>query len=226
MRRRTLACMDASQPDGPVTSLAWQNEPGLAAGGTEGNELLTSQTGALLFVLLAVIGVTILRLGQLLSVHLFVGALLIGPLALKLASTGYRFVRYYTHDASYWAKGAPPTPLRLIAPLVVLSTLAVMASGVVLLFEGPQSRSTWLPIHKVSFIAWGVFMTLHVIGHLASLPRAIAEDYGHSDALDLAVPGRNGRALSLAGALVLGVVVAILLIPEFGPWLNAHLHHH
>ena len=45
-------------------------------------------------MLLAVIGVTIPELRQLISVHLFVGLLLLGPVALKMVSTGYRFVRY------------------------------------------------------------------------------------------------------------------------------------
>ena len=54
----------------------------LIGGGTDGNELLTSLTGAVLIVLLAVIGVTILQMRPLLSVHLFVGMLLIGPVAL------------------------------------------------------------------------------------------------------------------------------------------------
>ncbi len=48
----------------------------LTGGGTTGNERLTAATGVLLLVLLAVIGVTILRLRPLLSVHLFVGMLL------------------------------------------------------------------------------------------------------------------------------------------------------
>ena len=59
-------------------------------GGTDGNERLTAIVGALLLVLLAVLGVTIIRIGQLLWLHLFLGLLLIGPVALKLASTGYR----------------------------------------------------------------------------------------------------------------------------------------
>ena len=70
----------------------------LTGGGTDGNEQLTAITGVVLIVLLAVIGVTILRIGQLISVHLFVGLLLIGPVALKMASTGYRFMRYYTRQ--------------------------------------------------------------------------------------------------------------------------------
>jgi hypothetical protein len=66
-------------------------------------------------VLLAVIGLTILRIHSLLSVHLFVGMLLVPPVLLKLSSTGYRFVRYYTENARYRGKGAPELALRVIA---------------------------------------------------------------------------------------------------------------
>ena len=40
--------------------------------------------------------------------------------------------------------------------------------------------------------------------------------------------GRAGRGLSLAGALAGGTVLAIAVIPQFGPWLHASrfFHHH
>ena len=44
-------------------------------------------------------------LGSLLSVHVFVGMLLLGPVALKLAATGYRFARYYTAARDYVRTG-------------------------------------------------------------------------------------------------------------------------
>ncbi len=198
----------------------------LTGGGTTGNEQLTAATGAALIVLLAVIGVTLLRLRPLLSVHLFVGMLLIPPILLKLASTGYRFIRYYTHNQDYLRKGPPPTLLRMIAPVVVLSTAVVFASGVALLFVGPSSRDTLLPIHKVSFIIWGVFFALHVLGHLLELPSALRADYAPAARLTGDVTGRAGRMLALAGALVAGVALAILVIPEFGPWIhNSNLFH-
>jgi hypothetical protein len=201
----------------------------LTGGGTTGNERLTATTGATLIVLLAVIGVTILRIHQLLSVHLFVGMLLIPPVVLKMSSTGYRFVRYYTRDPSYLRKGAPPAALRIIAPMVVISTVVVLASGVALLFAGPQSRGTLVPIHKASFFVWIAFTALHVLGHLPNVPTALRADYGRSARLSGDVTGRAGRVLSLAGALVAGVVLAILVIPDFGPWLHAsgllHPHH-
>lgn len=180
----------------------------------------------MLIGLLAVIGVTIISLSRLLWVHLFVGMLLIGPLALKLASTGYRFARYYTANRSYRQKGPPPAPLRVIAPIVVLTTLVVFASGVALLFIGPSSRGSLLPIHKVSFIVWVAFMAIHVLAHLPTVVRSLRADYVEPSVLGEHPPGRNGRALSLIGALTAGVVIAILVIPQFAPWISSqHFHH-
>ncbi len=57
------------------------------AGGTDGNERLTGSTGAVLIALLAVEGVTILSLNSLLSLHVFIGVVLIPPVLLKLSTT-------------------------------------------------------------------------------------------------------------------------------------------
>jgi hypothetical protein len=197
----------------------------LFAGGVGGNELLTVATGAVLIVLLAVIGITIVALGRLLSVHLFVGMMLLGPLALKLTSTGYRFLRYYTNNPRYRKAGPPITPLRVIAPIVVISTLIVFASGVALLLAGPGSRGALLPIHKVSFIVWVAFTALHVLGHLPALAWGLSADFVPATELGSAPDGRAGRVLSLACAITAGVVLAILFIPQFSPWLH-HFHHH
>jgi hypothetical protein len=198
----------------------------LLQGGTEGNELLTAVTGGVLIVLLAVIGVTIISLSQLLWVHLFVGMLLLGPVVLKLSSTGYRFMRYYTANPRYRRKGPPPLPLRLIAPMVVLTTLVVFASGVALLFVGPSSRGTLLPIHKVSFFVWVGFMAIHVLAHLPTVGHALGIRHTASAQDGPTVAGRGGRALALLGALGAGVVLAVVVIPQFAPWISAqHFHH-
>jgi hypothetical protein len=200
----------------------------LTAGGTTGNERLTTAVGTVLIVLLAVIGLTILRIHQLLSVHLFVGMLLIPPVLLKMSSTGYRFMRYYTANPRYLRKGPPELALRLIAPIVVLSTVVVFASGVVLLVAGPSARATWFPIHKDSFFVWVAFTAVHVLGHLPTMPAVLRADYSPSASLSSDVTGRTGRVLALGGALVAGVVLAVLVIPEFGPWVNSsglfHVH--
>jgi len=189
----------------------------LTGGGSEGNERLTALTGAVLVVLLAAIGLTILRLRTtLLWVHLFVGMLLIGPVALKLASTGYRFVRYYTHDPVYRGKGPPAAYLRALGPVVVLTTFVVFASGVALLLAGPSARGALLPVHKVSFILWLGVTGLHVLGHLPEMAQAMGVRPL------LGSPGGSGRALALVAALVVGLVLAVTLIPDFAPWLHYH----
>jgi hypothetical protein len=204
----------------------------LTGGGTDGNERLTAATGVMLLVLFAALGVTIVRNGQLLWLHLFLGMLLVGPVLLKLASTGYRFARYYTANPAYRRKGPPATPMRLLAPLVVLSTVVVFGSGVALLLAGPSSRSTLFPIHKLSFFAWLAFMGLHVLGHLTDLPAPLRADYGGAGEgfaeLSGRQPGRDGRVLALVGMLVAGLVLAVLVIPEFGAWVNGFhgFHHH
>ncbi len=197
----------------------------LTGGGPEGNEKLTASVSVVLLVALAVIGLTILRIRQLISVHLFVGLLLLGPVALKMSSTGYRFIRYYTGSAIYREKG-PPRPLpRAIAPGVVVTTVLVFVSGLVLLFVGPRHRGPWLAIHKVGFIVWLGFTAVHVVWHLPRWPGQLRDAGG----LSTASPGNAGRSIALAGALVGGLVLALVLLPQFGLWTGPGAfpdHHH
>ncbi len=202
----------------------------LLGGGPDGNELLTAIIAVALTILLLVIGFTILRVKQLISIHLFVGLLLLGPVAAKLASTGYRFARYYTHKREYLRRGPPELYLRLSAPPLVLLTIAVFVSGVVLLFLGPADRGSWVSIHKLTFIAWGVLFAAHFLGHLPGMAKSLAKagrPYGSYGAL----AGDTGRWIMLAGALAVGLVLAIALIPDFHSWTAAgtfphHFHGH
>jgi hypothetical protein len=221
----------------------------LLAGGTEGNERLTVVTGALLIVLLAVLGLTIVFIGQLIWLHLFLGLVLIGPVALKMASTGYRFMRYYTANPPYRHKGPPAPVLRALGPVLAGLTVIVLATGVVLLVVGPgaSSRDTLVLAHKASFIVWIVVTAVHVLGHLPELVRfnrisrqtraeisaLRAQIPGFGPAADPPlterIPGSGGRWVSICAAMVVGVVLAGALIPQFGPWTAAgalHHHHH
>jgi hypothetical protein len=195
-------------------------------GGPDGNAQLTAAAGVLLLVLLAALGVTIVFLGPLLIEHLFLGLLLIGPVALKMASTGYRFARYYTHDREYVRRGPPETWLRLLAPAVVVTTIVVFGTGVWLLIVGRGHRDPALLLHKVSFIAWIVVTSLHVLGHLLELPGALRAPALDGTALNGHQAGSAGRTLALVGAIVAGLVLAIALIPDFSAWTaSAHLFH-
>jgi hypothetical protein len=206
----------------------------LIAGGTEGNERLTVLTGLVLIVLLAILGVTIVRIGQLLWLHMFLGMLLVGPVVLKLVSTGYRFARYYTHEPAYRQKGPPATGLRLLGPLVVLSTLVVFGTGVALLILGPSSRQPLVLVHKVSFFAWIAVTALHVLGHLPEVVRYLGtardsrwELLGASTARGgirrgarSEAAGAGGRAAAEAVALLLGLALALALLSNFGAWTH------
>jgi hypothetical protein len=191
----------------------------LLGGGTDGNEQLTAMTGVILIVLFAALGITILRIGQMIWLHLFLGLLLLGPVMLKLVSTGYRFMRYYTRNAIYVAKGPPLLALRTMGPVLVLSTVVVFVSGAVLMFVGPRNRSTSLLIHKASFILLGVLFGVHILAHLPSLGSSLrAMRVGSGSDKRALRAGSAGRWQALAGAIVGGLVLAVVLIPHFGLW--------
>jgi hypothetical protein len=173
------------------------------SGGVAGNARLTGAVAVALLVLLAAEGATIPFIGQLLGPHLFIGLMLIPPVALKLGSVGWRFVRYYTHDEPYVRKGPPPIVLRVLAPGVVLTTIALFGTGVALLFAGPPSN-TLIFAHKLSFFAWVALMSLHVLGHLLELPALASADWRRG-------PARIGGAATRAGALLASIVVGVAL---------------
>jgi hypothetical protein len=143
-------------------------------GGTDGNQHLTSLTAAVLTVLLLAEGVTILWLVNLRAEHMFIGLVLIGPVLLKLASTGYRFVRYYGGARAYREKGPPALPLRVLAPALVFTTVVVFASGVGLLAAGHRS-DILMTFHKAGFIGWSICFGVHFLAHLPRMLRSLAE---------------------------------------------------
>jgi hypothetical protein len=188
------------------------------SGGATGNARLTGAVAVALLVLLAAEGLTIPFIGQLLGPHIFIGLLLLPPVALKLASTGYRFVRYYAHDEPYVRKGPPPTLLRVLAPGLVLTTLALFGTGVALLVAGPPSQ-TLIFAHKLSFFAWVGLMALHVLAHLLELPRLASADWRRNGSREARLAGAGLRAAALAGAIALGVGIGFLALSVGKPWL-------
>jgi hypothetical protein len=182
--------------------------------GAIGNGRLTSLVGLVLLVLLAVEGSTIPWIRPLLSVHVFVGMLLLGPVALKLASTGYRFVRYYTGGPEY-VRAGPPAPLMrlLVAPVLVLSTLTLFGTGVALLVTPHQGAVVGL--HKASFVVWFGAMALHVLAYtLPALKRV---------RLDLVGRRAQGRGLRMGAAglaTAAGVGIAVASYPSAKPWFH------
>jgi hypothetical protein len=162
-----------------------------ARDGVAGNARLTGGAAALLLVLLAAEGATILLIGRLLGPHIFIGMLLIPPVGLKLASTGYRFARYYSGNPTYRRKG--------------------------------PRNNTVIFLHKASFVAWLVLMTVHVLGHLLEVPRLAAPDWRRAGGPDAALAGSGMRVSLLIASLLAGLLLAIATLSLVGPWVSAQV---
>lgn len=173
--------------------------------GAAGNEQLTALTGAVLLAGFAVEGMTLLALGRLLTLHMFLGVLLIGPVLLKIGSTGYRFMRYYTGAEGYVRKG-PPAPIpRVLGPVVILTSVAVLGTGAALALAG-RAAGPWLFLHKASFVLWFGAMAIHVLTYAWRVPRILLSARGRSER-----PARGGARLLLVGVSVGGGLVLALL---------------
>jgi hypothetical protein len=196
-------------------------------------------TGAVLLVLLAVEGYTILRIGRLLTLHVFLGMLLLGPVTLKAGSVLYRFARYYTGSEPYRRKGPPAPLLRLIGPINMVLTACVFGTGIMLAVTGPNDYSGgptgWLELHRLSFIAWLFFMAIHVLAYVWRLPTILAAEARgvslseggtggqtaarrHARRAAEVLGGRGTRLALLVASLLAGLVIALLTVHLTGKW--------
>lgn len=186
--------------------------------GIEANERLTGSTALLLLVLLAIEGVTVLRVHSLLTLHVFVGMLLIPPVLVKMSSTTWRFARYYLGSPEYRHKGPPPAALRVIGPFVIVLTIALFASGVLLLLGPTAWRGRLLQLHQASFVLWFIVMAVHVLGHLGDMMRHSTKDWARRTRG--LVAGSRARRLLITLSLLAGLVLAVLTVSHVGPWVH------
>jgi len=187
-----------------------------SSAGVSANARLTTLAGAVLLVLLFLEGLTVLSVGRFVTPHIVIGALLIGPVALKLGSTGYKIVRYYTGSTAYVVAGPPPILRRLLAPVVMVTTVALLGSGVLVMLDGPGSGSRMLFLHKASFVLWFAAMAIHVVLHLGRVARGVGAEIS-GPAAD-ALPGRGVRALLTASSLVVGSGLALWSLSYAQVW--------
>lgn len=203
-------------------------DPVLArTGGPAGNARLTAWTGLLLLVLFVAEMVTLLDVHGLISWHLALGVLLVPPALLKTGSTGWRIARYYTGNSAYRSAGPPPLLLRVLGPLVVLTTLALLGTGVALVLDGVAQSSQplftvlgWqvdvLLLHKAAFLAWAAVTGLHVLARLVPAWQ-LTVDRGPR------VPGPVWRGLVLLVTGVLAVPLVAWALASSGGWRDNSL---
>jgi hypothetical protein len=188
----------------------------------DGNERLTAAVGVVLIVLTIVeLGTLLFGLGQFLSLHVFVGLVLIPPVLLKLASTGWRFARYYGGSPPYRLKGAPRLVMRLLAPLLVAATVVLFASGVAMGIVHGSSLDVARRLHGPSSVLWMILVGVHVVVYLKRALVSSKEDI--STVSRAAVRGARGRTYLLAFTIVGGIVVGAATLPVQHRWL--HLRH-
>ena len=152
-----------------------------------------------------------------LSAHVFVGVVLSGPLAVKIGSTFYRFLRYYTRSPAFVRRGPPRLALRVLAPLLIATTLVVIGSGIGLVVTGPRSAGPLLPLHGLSVLVWLPLIAIHVFAYLWRTLRSLADDWSkHPDRSEHLARGlRLGMNL---GTLLGGAIAALLVLPFAAPW--------
>jgi hypothetical protein len=185
------------------------------SGGSKGNEILTSVNAVVLVLLLLVQGVTVVALDSMIRIHLFVGVVLLGPVALKLATTGYKFARYYTGAREYREEGPPPPLLRALAPIFVAATLGLFGSGVAMLLAGEGSGSV-RTVHQLSFWLWLACLAVHVALNGREVVRRVRSEWlAHARAR---IPGAELRAALLLGSVLGGVLLALSLLSKISGW--------
>jgi hypothetical protein len=184
-------------------------------GGPEGNEILTIAAASVLTVLLIAEGITLLAMGPLLSVHMFLGLVLIPPVLLKVASAGYRFARYYSNSRPYRAKGPPALPLRVLAPVLVATTLGIFITGIWLLLLGHKSDQVLL-LHKASFIVWAFVFGIHFLAYAPRVLGSLMTDW--RGAREQRVPGSGLRGALVAASLGAGAALALSLVSSIAGW--------
>lgn len=197
--------------------------------GPAGNAQLTAWTGLLLLALVVVELVTLVDVRGLLSWHVVVGVLLVAVTVLKIGSTGWRFLRYYTGHRTYQQAGPPPLLLRILGPLVVAGTLGVLASGLWLIVVGPESgrrtlvtllgqRIDLVSIHQGLFIVFAVVAGLHLLARLVPAV-VLATERGHrADDAATRLRGKGARLVLLAVTVVAGALAAALILPAASAW--------
>lgn len=126
--------------------------------------------------------------------------------------------------------------LRILGPLVVLCTLAVLGSGLALVALGPDAGRapflglagyslSWLTVHQATFVLWAVVTGLHTLGRLVPAVQIITS-HEHGTA---AIPGRVSRIGLLAATLAVAGVAAALVLGLSGDWSTGtafqHFHH-
>lgn len=205
------------------------NQSESSSEGVAGNARLTSLAGVVLLALITVQVVSAVFFALLVDnvtlpvgplydvvrpVHFFVGFMLMPLIAIKLASTGYRFAKYYTRNPAYHRAGPPRAVPRLIAPVLIGSAIILVASGVEMWSYQNQFSLAWTAIHNVAAFTFVSVVALHIVLHIRDAHRDAAADLAGAPASSNppAVgppPGAITRRALIGGGVAFGAVLGV-----------------
>ena len=190
-----------------------------------GNERLTAAVGVLVLVpILVEIASILLGVHTFMSLHVFVGLSLIPPVLLKLASTGWRFARYYSRSRAYIAQGPPQLAMRLLAPVFVAATVVLFGSGVAMGLLHGNALQTARSLHGPASVSWLVLLGLHVLAYWRRALRSTAEDA--LPALRRPVRGTTARVYAIGAVVICGLVLGAATVPAQHRWVDLGRDHH
>lgn len=190
-----------------------------------GNERLTAAVGLLVLAPVVVEAATILLgVHTFMSLHVFVGLALIPAVLLKLASTGWRFARYYTRSRAYVALGPPQIVMRMLAPLLVTATVVLFGSGIAMGFLHGHALQVARSFHGPASVIWLVLLGLHVVVYARRAATCAAQDV--LPAKRQPVRGTTARAYAIATVVTCGVVVGAATVPAQHRWIDIARDHH
>jgi hypothetical protein len=189
-----------------------------------GNARLTATVGALLLVpVVAELATILLGVHTFMSLHVFVGFVMIPAVLLKLASTGWRFIRYYTRSDLYRAHGPPSPGMRLLAPLLVVATFALFGSGVAMGVLHGHALLVARRVHGPASAVWIALLVVHVLAYLKRTLATASEDV--VPATRAAVRGARGRAYVVAAAVAAGLAIGAATVPAQHRWVDLPRDH-
>jgi hypothetical protein len=191
----------------------------------DGNERLTAAVGVLLLApVLVEIATVLLGVHTFMSWHVFVGVALIPVVLVKLLSTGWRFLRYYTRTPDYVAHGPPQLAMRLLAPLFVVATVVLFGSGVAMGLLHGNALQDARRLHGPASVIWLVLLGVHVLVYLGRALRSTAEDVVPAERTS--VPEKPARLYAVSTAIICGLVLGAALVPAQYRWVDLPRDHH
>ncbi len=219
-RGRVLTHPDAALTNpAPVQEAARARTPDR---NVDGNARLTGISASFVLpLILFEVATVVLGVKSVITPHVAVGLLLVGPVLLKLGSVTYRMASYYRGVSEYRQRGKPAGGLRMLGGCLAVLMLLLLTSGLVLIVGPNWAHSEARTVHAVTAYGAVALLVIHLAVHLVQAMRLASADMRRP-----AVRGARIRWLAVFASLALGGVLALLLAGHGSTYLHHYYPHY